>query len=56
MNMPTGKYEFVVIWENGDKDVYSGYYTAEEAEEKAEGMKTALGDQISWYCVRPQMH
>lgn len=53
--MFTGKYELVVIWENGDKDVYA-YKTEEEAEEKAKGMKTALGDQISWYCVRPQLH
>lgn len=46
------RYELVVIWENGDKDVYE-YDSRDRAEQCGDGMKTALGNQIAWYGVRP---
>jgi hypothetical protein len=45
-------YELVVIWENGDNDVYE-YDSRDRAEQSGDGMKTALGNQIAWYGVRP---
>jgi hypothetical protein len=45
-------YELVIIWDNGDKDVYE-YPTREEAEKAELGMRIALGNQIAWSCVRP---
>ena len=50
----TGKFELVVVWENGDKDVYT-YDTEAQASEAGDGMKVAFGDQIEWYGTRPQM-
>ena len=44
-------FELVVIWENGDKDVYS-YSTEKDAKSAECGMKKALGKQIQWTCVR----
>lgn len=52
--MLTGKTELVVIWENGEKDIWL-YEDAAEAYKAGKGMKTALGGQITWYCVRPQV-
>ena len=49
------KYELVVVWENGDKDVYE-YDSMIQAESSGEGMKMALGDQIAWYGVRPVLN
>lgn len=40
-------YELVIIWDNGDKDVYE-YSTLEEAEKAELGMRTAFGNQIEW--------
>lgn len=45
-------YELVIIWSNGDKDIYQ-YSTREEAEKAELGMRFALGNQIVWSCVRP---
>lgn len=53
--MRTGKYELVVVWENGEKDVYT-YDTKAQADKAGEGMKTALGGQIEWCGTRPQMN
>lgn len=44
-------YELVIVWENGDKDIYE-YPTEEKALEAGKGMKTALGNQIAFWCVR----
>ena len=45
------RYELVVVWDNGDKDVY-GYDSEEEALKAGHGMKMALGNQIKWFGVR----
>ena len=44
-------FELVVIWENGEKDIFT-YQTREKAEKAGQGMQTALGKQIAFYCVR----
>lgn len=44
-------YELVIIWSNGDKDVYT-YATEEEAEQGGRGMVMALGSQVAWCGVR----
>lgn len=45
-------YELVIIWENGDKDVYE-YESREKAEKIGRGYKElAFGDQVAWYGVR----
>ena len=44
-------YELVIIWSNGDKDIYT-YPTQNEAENAELGMRTAFGNQISWSCTR----
>ena len=44
-------YELVVIWSNGDKDIYE-YNSEDKAIEASEGMKVALGNQIAWTGVR----
>lgn len=47
-------YELIIIWSNGSKDVYE-YPTENEAERAELGMRTALGNQIDWSCVRPKL-
>ena len=44
-------WKLVVIWDNGDKDIYE-YSTEQEAENAAQGMRTAFGHQIRWAGVR----
>lgn len=44
-------YELVIIWDSGEKSIYT-YDDRIDAEYAADGMKTALGNQISWCCVR----
>ena len=45
------RYELVVVWASGDKDVYQ--YESREAAEKGErGMRMANGNQISWKGIR----
>jgi len=45
-------HELVIIWDTGDKEVFS--YKDEATAERAErNMKKALGNQIAWSCVRP---
>ena len=44
-------WELVIVWSNGDKDVYQ-YGTREEAEEAESGMGTAFGNQIAWTGIR----
>ena len=41
------KYELIVIWQSGEKDIYP--YESEDAAEKGKAnMKMAFGNQISW--------
>ena len=49
-------YELVIIWASpeGDKVVYE-YETEDQAREAEKGMKTALGNQIAWSCVREKI-
>lgn len=44
-------FELVVVWDNGEKDVYE-YATEEKAEQAGANMKMALGNQIRWYGSR----
>jgi hypothetical protein len=46
-----GMQELVVVWENGDTDVYE-YINEAEAEQHGRDMKTALGNQIAWWGTR----
>lgn len=50
----TGKYELVIIWATGGKDIYI-YDSEEAAQDGQAGMMLALGKQISWSCIRPQI-
>lgn len=47
-------YELVIIWENGDKDIYE-YDTQERADRAGAEMKFAFGRQISWYGTRKKV-
>ena len=51
--MPTGRYELVLIWSTGEKEIRE-YESKEEAYRSAENMVVAFGTQISWWCVRDQ--
>ena len=51
--MWTGKWELVVKT-NDETEVYE-YETIEEAVEIQKGMEMALGNQLCWVCIRPQM-
>lgn len=44
-------YELIIIWEDGEKEIYA-YRTEEKAEITGAEMKKAFGNQISWYGVR----
>lgn len=44
-------YELVVVWDNGDKNIYP-YRTEEEAEQGADRMRMAFGRQITWCGTR----
>lgn len=44
-------YELVIIWETGEKEVYS-YTSREKAEMTGREMKKVFGNQISWYGIR----
>lgn len=46
-------FELVVIWWNGEKDIFE-YDTREEAEQGGRNIKTACGNQVEWYGVRPK--
>lgn len=43
-------YKLIVAWENGERSEYL-YETREAAEQGAENMEMALGEQIRWYGV-----
>jgi hypothetical protein len=44
-------YELIVIWANGDKDIYS-YDSIRKAVSAEAGMRMANGEQISWIGIR----
>lgn len=44
------KYEIVVVWSTGEKQIF-GYATREEAEQAKAGYEMAFGSQV-WVCVR----
>lgn len=48
------RYELVIIWFNGDKNIYT-YESREAAEQAGAGMRVALGEQIAWYGVRREL-
>ena len=48
------KHELVVIWQTGEKEIFE-YKSKEKAESAMKGMKMALGNQISWMCVREKL-
>ena len=50
----TGRYELIVIWANGDKDIYA-YKTEAQAERAEKGMIMANGNQIQWTGIRKQI-
>ena len=50
--MKTGDYELVIVWANGEKDIYV-YASEEDAEDGRAGMLMALGQQIAWAGTRP---
>lgn len=52
--MRTGWYELVLVWSDGNTDVYT-YPTESDALSHGLKFKMAFGDQLQWYCVRPQM-
>lgn len=43
-------YEVVIVWDSGEKEVYS-FETEDKAEEIKQGFETAFGSQL-WACVR----
>lgn len=45
------KYELVVIWETGEKEIHE-YRTEEEAREASNGYEMAFGHQVSWVGIR----
>ena len=44
-------YELIIIWTDGNKDVYP-YQTEEEARHGERNMRMAFGNQVSWAGVR----
>ena len=45
------KTELIIIWETGEKEIYS-YATEEEAETARKELKMIFGAQISWAGIR----
>lgn len=44
-------YELVVIWYNGDKNIYT-YDDRDEAEQAESNIRMAFGEQVSFTCIR----
>lgn len=53
--MKTGKYELVIVWEAGEKNIIE-YESQELAEKAKQGYKVAFGNQIQWSGTRPQLN
>jgi hypothetical protein len=49
------KYELVVIWETGEKEIFT-YATEEEADTACREFKMIFGNQISWAGTRKARH
>lgn len=47
-------FELVVIWSDGNRDVFE-YRTRSEAEDAADNMRMACGNQVSWCGVREKV-
>ena len=45
------KTEVIIIWETGEKEIYS-YATEEEAETARKELKMVFGEQIAWTGTR----
>ena len=45
------KYELVVIWETGEKEVHK-YNNLEDAKEAENSFRMAFGNQVSWTGIR----
>ena len=44
-------YELIIIWETGEKEIYS-YPTRDMAEKTEREMRKVFGNQISWTGIR----
>ena len=52
--MRTGYWELIVVYENGDDNIW--VYESEEAAREAEqSVRLAAGNQIQWTGIRPQL-
>lgn len=49
------KWELVIIWAYPQEKVVYEYDSEEDAESARSGMLMALGNQISWSCVRQKL-
>jgi hypothetical protein len=49
------EYEVVIIWYNGEKNIYDGFPTEDDAAGVEKGFHVAFGNQISWSCVREKL-
>ena len=45
-------FDLVIVWETGEKEVYT-YATREDAEKGKANFEKAFGSQV-WACVRPK--
>ena len=45
------KYELIVIWETGEKEIFE-YATEEEAQESCNDFRMIFGNQVSWAGIR----
>lgn len=49
------KYELIIIWETGEKEIFE-YATEEEAQESCNDFKYIFGNQVSWAGTRLKRH
>ena len=45
------KYELIVIWETGEKEIFE-YATEEEAQESCNDFRMIFGNQVAWVGIR----
>ena len=45
------KYELIVIWETGEKEIFE-YATEEEAQESCNDFRKIFGNQVAWAGIR----
>ena len=46
-------FELVIVWSNGERQVFGGYKTREAAEAAGDGYREAFGEQVAWAGTRP---